>query len=66
MAKQIAINLTVEGVSPAIVRGVFKSGVANTLPLKPCNQHYTATMVIYEKNDCIKSTGGGIANRNNS
>lgn len=53
--RQIAINLS-GGVSPTIVCGIHKAGVANTLPLKEINQHYTAFIVVYEKADTNKST----------
>ena len=46
--KQIAMNLS-GGVSPTIVCGIHKAGVANTLPLKEINQHYTAFIVICDR-----------------
>ena len=46
--KQIGINLAPGGVSPTIVSGIHKAGVANILPLKDVNQHYTAFLVIDE------------------
>lgn len=46
--RQIAINLS-GGVSPTIVCGIHKAGVANTLPLKEINQHYTAFIVICDR-----------------
>lgn len=46
--KQIAMNLS-GGASPTIVCGIHKAGVANILPLKEINQHYTAFLVICDK-----------------
>lgn len=47
--RQVAINLSGGGISPTIVCGIHKAGVANTLPLKEINQHYTAFLVICDK-----------------
>lgn len=33
----------------SVVCSIHKAGVANILPLKPCNQHYTAVLEINEK-----------------
>lgn len=40
------MNVGWGGVSPTIVCGIHKAGVANILPLNPINQHYTAFIVI--------------------
>lgn len=37
------------GVSPTIVCGIHKAGIANILPLKDINQHYTAFLVICDR-----------------
>ena len=47
--KQIGINLTPGGVSATIVCSGHKAGIANILPLKEINQHYTAVLVICDK-----------------
>ena len=48
--KQIAMNLSGGGgASPTIVCGIHKAGVANILPLKEINQHYTAFIVICDR-----------------
>lgn len=44
---QVPINLS-GLVSPTIVCGVRKAGIANILPLNPTNQHYVAFLVVYE------------------
>ena len=52
------------GVSPTIVSGIHKAGVANILPLKDVNQHYTAFLVI-DETDTDRACGRCCPNRDN-
>lgn len=48
MVTAIAFNLALGGGSHAMICSVHKAGVANILPLKATNQHYTAFIEIYD------------------
>lgn len=52
--KQIAVNAIRGGVANTIICGLHKAGVANILPYKSQNQHYTSSMIIYDKADSNK------------